>query len=738
MTGIGGPEQDPQNQSNKMISGANKNVFHDYAKFIANESGATFMFHDESIEINNLDFYCAVDGDVTPALREILKAYRLDDDEIVRLARSAINEKREADTETYFPGPIHIAQVLSSKYHFRTIPEIGTDREQIWHYNGQIYDRAEEIIKAEAHREYLSQWMQMLEHSDDKNLNFRLNNALHTGPSAGQINEVLAMIRRTTYTYEEMNPSSHIPFLNGLLNLKTRHLEPFTPDLFFTYQVNANLLDRYVTLKDTPMFAGLLNTAFYEPDIPMVLSYFAYSFYPDFPVHKTLFILGRERIGKGTSVRVLQGLMPKGSGSISLARLLTSDRFQFTGIESKNLLVDSETKRKFKRGTIMEWSAFCNLFGKDVLSIEPKGHEAHDYVSKAKGIFLGNLPFFTVDSPPAIARMLVVETRNNRPKRIIPDLDRKILDAERDQIATLLMQVLFKLMENDFRFPGQMTDDSTAMVLDQLADPIENFIEEETEPEEGGYILVEDAYSRFIEWSDLKGIPSMARQTFVKRFGYTFPKKKLGSRGNREYYFIGCALIRSDIDVESQNQLQVGHGVNVQEIQKISLFGERYRRVQHASHDPSCYEGEACDHDHACNVKVRGQKLDTGSIDPKEPINKAPANIESVSNFKLKNNDDHVDDENVTVSYPSNSDIQNEKSNFDMDQVRNYIIELMRDEAPKSMYHSFSRREIIQFVRDKFQGIAVGPVYDLIKQLYDQGVIFKPSGKNFAYNWEAG
>ena len=37
-------------------------------------------------------------------------------------------------------------------------------------------------------------------------------------------------------------------------------------------------------------------------------------------------------------------------------------------------------------------------------------YEAHDYVSKAKGIFLGNLPFISIDSPHEIARMLVVVT----------------------------------------------------------------------------------------------------------------------------------------------------------------------------------------------------------------------------------------------------------------------------------------------------------------------------------------
>ncbi len=117
------------------------------------------------------------------------------------------------------------------------------------------------------------------------------------------------------------------------------------------------------------------------------MSYPVYTLYPDFPVHTFLFIIGYERIGKGSLLRVLMGLMPKGSGSISLSRILTAERFQSQGVEGKNLLVDMETRRKFRKGAILEWSAFTNLFGKDVLSIEPKGHEAHDYISKAKKYF---------------------------------------------------------------------------------------------------------------------------------------------------------------------------------------------------------------------------------------------------------------------------------------------------------------------------------------------------------------
>ena len=547
--------------------------------------------------------------------------------------------KRTQDVEnyrdTYFPGPIHIVEALNKKFKFRTVPEIGSDKENIYYFNGQIYVRGEEIIKSEAQKEYLKEWEEMFDvavETGDGSIQARLKSALNSGPTANQINEVLAMIRRTTFTTEIMNPPSYIPFKNGLLNLETRKIQTFSSAFFFTYQIEANLLkDAHITLKDIPLFANLLDTAFYETDIPMVLSYIAYSFYPDLPAHRVLFILGRERIGKGTIVRVLQGLMPTGNGTISLARLLTSERFQFTGIEGKNLLIDSESKRKFKRGTILEWSAFCNLFGKDNLNLEPKGKEAHDYVSKAKGIFLGNLPFMPVDSPPAISRILIVETRNERPKREIKDLDKKILDSEKDQIATLLMQILFHLIDRDFNFPGQLTDESTNAIMEQLADPVEFFVDDVTEPDDAESVTVDDAYSRFKQWCNSKGIPIIARQTFVKRFRFTYPKKRLGPRGNRYYAFMGCVLIEDDLDITIENKNKVGHETDSPETMKINASRERYRRVQHASSYLHVRREEK--NNNSNNKKNTLTKLDTGNFISKNRGNQALGNTDTVSNL---------------------------------------------------------------------------------------------------------
>jgi phage/plasmid-associated DNA primase len=635
------------------------------------ESGATLKYGGTSAEIGLDDFQLAAEGTVTPALAAIGERMGLRETEIIRAATSAA-----APTGgDYFPGPIRIVEALQTKYRFRTIPEIGTDREPIYYFNGQIYERAEEKIKEESHKEYVRQWRDMIRRTTDKDLKARLEHALNRGPSANEINEVLAMVRRTTFTYDEMNPGSHIPFKNGLLNLNTRKLEPFSSDLFYTYQIDANLLNRYVTLKDAPKFSYLLNTAFYQRDVPMVLAYSAYSFHPGLPQHKVLFVLGRQRIGKGTLARVLQGLMPKGSGSISLARLLTSERFAFTGIEGKNLLIDSETKRKFRRGTVLEWSAFCNLFGEDVLSVEPKGHEAHDYVSRAKGIFLGNLPFIPVDSPPAIARILLVVTRDEPPKKVIPDLDKKILEGERDQIATLLMQVLFRLIDRDFIFPGQMTDDQTAQILEKLADPVENFIEEMTEYDRDGLVPVKKASAAFSEWCKRKGIPVISDRTFTTKFGKTYPKKRIGTHGKGGYGFISCTLLEEEQGGGSETPDLSRTQPDFTESPKNGLSGNIGTGFSETYTEPPAIEGEVREYNKEYTAHYLEPKPETST----SPENKAPRETQLGSRCFRGHQSTPPENSSKTHRNPEKSNFQSEFSPITGDEGDALVGELLKE-----------------------------------------------------------
>ncbi len=504
-------------------------------------------------------------------------------------------------SDLYFPGHVHISEILRERHVFKTVSDPNQERNEIYMFDGQKYVRAEEPIKKEASEVFMEEWQKMwayckefLRMNDDPNNDERikyvrklfgwLKNAINNGPTVNDINEVLADIRRNTYVDKsEMNPDSHIPFLNGLLNLKTRKLEEFNPDYFYTWQVNANYIEKHVTLNDTPEFRKYLESIYYTKDIPLILSYLGYALQPTFPRNKVLGIFGRERIGKGTTARILKGLIPKGYGSISYEKLLISDnRFVFQNIVGKNALVDPEMKRKFKKGSSPDYANFNKLFGSDILDVEMKGRTPFDYVNKAKGIFIGNLPIPPLDNSAAIARFLVVKTRDRRDRKEIREIEKIILAKEKDQIAKLLIECYFGLEDRNFKFPGELSNEETADLWDLLSDPIENFIEERTEVAEGLETEVDFAYKEFIEWCKDKGIPPVAKQTFTANFKKTYPKKKVGGRGNRHYAFMNCRIIS---EVEVENSEQVGHGSNDSEIPEYSGSENDSGRVQHGLHE---------------------------------------------------------------------------------------------------------------------------------------------------------
>ena len=487
--------------------------------------------------------------------------------------------------DRYFPSVFNVVEALEGRFHFKCVPQLDTDREMIYGFNGQVYERFEEIIKHEADVEFTVQRKNMLDRvegiEEDKALRNRLMEALNRGPSRNEIDEVLASIRRRNFTNLEMNPPGYIPFRNGLLNLETRVLEPFSPEKFYTFQVNAKYLGTHITLMDTPKFCSYLRSTYYETDIPMILSYQAYCLYPGFPAHKTLLIAGPPRVGKGVTARLTQGLLSNGAGSFSLSGLLTAERFYYQNIQGKNLLVDGDANRTFRRGAQLAWSRFTKLFGGDTLDLEEKGKTSKDYISKSKMITLFNLPMMKIYDPPAITRFLVVQTRAEKPKVVIPDLEKEILNDERDKIATLLMQVLFKLIDRNFLFPGQLTDEATGELLDKLADPVDNFIEEAVEDEEGAQVRVEDAFNSFKEWCSTSGVTLLKRQVFVKKFGDVYTKKRLGPKGKQEYFFMGCTLSEE----EKRTGLSSWIPNEPPESPHIKPSGMRYRGIQH-EHQP--------------------------------------------------------------------------------------------------------------------------------------------------------
>jgi phage/plasmid-associated DNA primase len=389
----------------------------------------------------------------------------------------------------------------------------------------------------------------------------------HTGVLTSTVGEVLNMVRRNTFTSkEEINPPSHIPFKNGVLNLNTWKLEPLNPSLFYTWQINANYLNRNINPKtDLPLFVEFLSHLVEPKSILPLLFYFSYAtLYPDFPAHKVLFLVGRQRTGKGSAVRLLQLLNPHGFGTIDVCRLLDNDiRFDLFSVIDKNFIVDPEMKRARRNA---DWSILNKIFGGDYVDIEGKYRQKYSGRLKCKGIFIGNLPILKVDSPATIERIICVQTKSQSilQEERIPNIERVIFEKEGDAIATYFVHLLKILIAKNFIFPEKIKIDEEgeivewkeidleerAEILDLLADSVQLFIEEMTQHAQNDVepITTDEVFQIYLKWCSYKGIIPLTKQVFVQKLSREFPKKRIRIAGKLRYAFTDLTILNTISD----------------------------------------------------------------------------------------------------------------------------------------------------------------------------------------------
>lgn len=475
----------------------------------------------------------------------------------------------------FVPGVLDVFREIKWKYHIKTLKEYETDRESMYLYDGDhfsvanpdgttsrgdpvnpktvgTYRRGEPELKRIADatmigliEENIKRALESGDPEDEEILKKLNRKRKHDGIRTSEVNEVLNMLRRYTFVdRSEMNPESHIPLINGILNLKTWQLEDFNPRYFYTWKVNGRYDPSVRSLNDVPQFKKFLLSAYRPESIPTILDYLGYCFYPGFPRQKILVIVGTPGMGKGTLARIMEFAMPEGYGRISLMKLLDpSNKFALQSIEGKNLPVDMEIKRQIKKSA--DFDVINSLFGGDVLPLEKKFKAEINYIAKSKGILIGNLPLFYVNNMAFMRRLFIVSTQDERKGPEIPDLAEKIWKAEGDKIVSLLLNRLRSLIARNYIFSNERTTDETADLWETLADTVRAFVEERTEPVDNELpVLTSEAYEKYREYCSEKGIPPQKEHEFVRIFSKHYEKTRIRRRGeNPEYHFAGVRFL---------------------------------------------------------------------------------------------------------------------------------------------------------------------------------------------------
>lgn len=474
--------------------------------------------------------------------------------------------------QPYMPGIEDLVREIFRSESIKTLKEFDTDKESMYLYQqprmniltgeltnpstAGIYGRGEPEIKVIAERTYKKKIEEIMElcaklsaelpdgSKDDPyaELGYKLNRKLiHDGISHHEITEVMQNIRRKTFVDRKtMNPDGFIPLKYGLLSLKDWKLYKFNPDRFFTWKAYGTYDPSIRSLNDTPLFKKFLMESYPPKSVQTLLDYMGYALYPSFPRQKILVIVGPPRMGKGTIANIMEKILNDGFGRISLMKLLILDnKFSLQGIEGKRLLVDTEIKREFKKNA--DFDVINSLFGGDPLPLEKKYHAEITYIAKSAGLLIGNLPLFRVDNSAFLSRLLITSTRGKMDFKEVPNMADIIFNAEGDKIVSLLLNRLKSLIQRDFKFSNELTNDEYAELWGMLSDSTQAFLDDRM-VDASTDSDVDEAYKRYEEFCNEKGIPPESKHVFTFRVGRIYPKKRVKTEGKLHYSFTGCKV----------------------------------------------------------------------------------------------------------------------------------------------------------------------------------------------------
>ena len=254
--------------------------------------------------------------------------------------------------------------------------------------------------------------------------------------------------------------------------------------------------------------------------------------------------------------------------------------------------------------------------------MEKKNRSPMDYENKAKGLFIGNLPLYPIDDEPFLQRVLLVKARDNVLKKQIKDLDKLILDQERNEIAALYVRYLFLLLDRD-EFVNQLEIEGTFKMWDDLARPVLNFLDEMVERVEGAQVDVDHMVETFDDWCLQKGIPIMKPQTVKREIGRAYPVRRPGAGNSRARVFTDCQIV-GEVLISVQHKLDAKSS-SVGAVDLRSAY-YRYPHVQHGYMLHETLELSKSFHDMV-------PKLDAVDPDPKNAVLLAPAETKVASNL---------------------------------------------------------------------------------------------------------
>ena len=358
---------------------------------------------------------------------------------------------------------------------------------------------------------------------ETKTLEFRFRD---TANLSGVLKKARGLLE-VKHDYFASDLTKFIPCANGMLGLDDKILLPFSP----AYKRRNKLAVRFDAAAKCPLFLDtLMRAALDDDDLDLSQRWCGLALIGENLAQKILILTGTAGGGKGTFIRVLNGII----GDINLASLRTQllgERFELGRFLGKTLLYGADVPENFlnQRGA----SVLKSLTGYDPVTLEFKNSNESPFIICKFNVIVTCNSRLTVnlegDTDAWRRRLAIIEYNKPKPEKVIADLDKKILNNEASGVLNWMLAGLDKLRADGWQLHlnRQQQERVDNLLLESEDHAV--FARECLARDADGQLTVPDCFSAYVEFCNHHGWTALTKNKFgsligdvvVRQFGIT-------------------------------------------------------------------------------------------------------------------------------------------------------------------------------------------------------------------------
>jgi P4 family phage/plasmid primase-like protien len=335
--------------------------------------------------------------------------------------------------------------------------------------------------------------------------------------------EVVGKVERLSITDDELDTDpERLVVGNGILDLHTGELEPFTPEEYHTTKID---VDWKPEAGDPEAIDGFLHDIVEEHNVPTLYRLIAHTLYGEYIAEKAAILIGSGSNGKSMFLSLIEEFL--GSWNIARRELhdFGEDSYALNNLQGRLANLATEIGERELRDT----TAFKKATGRDRIDAQVKHEKPVSFENYATLIFATNaMPVFSQDNHAIWRRWLYVdfpytfdagdpEAKDPEPERVLKR--RLFTDEEFEALLVRCQQEIQRWYAGEPLFSDAMEPDEVRDKMKRAAEPVYAFASvclESADPDDDfertGHVRA--AYNQFADEEDL---PRLSKKQFGER-----------------------------------------------------------------------------------------------------------------------------------------------------------------------------------------------------------------------------